>query len=82
MPTCKECDLFMQRYQLAMTNYIAQIQKTQAAAESKNMANFEKERAHEMQTQRRYIQAQDFWISHQKQHPVAGYAKKLDLKIF
>jgi hypothetical protein len=81
MPTCKECDLFMQRYRLAMANYIEQMQKTQAAAQSRGMVNFEKERAHEMQTQKRYIQAQDFWISHQKQHPAVGYAKKVDLKI-
>jgi hypothetical protein len=81
MQSCKECDLFIDKYRFAIANYIEQLQNTLIAAESSNMAAFENQRAHELQLQRRYIQAQDFWISHQKQHPTPGMAKKMGLKL-
>jgi hypothetical protein len=82
MSSCKDCDLLFKKYHLALINYLGQLQRTLTAAQINNMANFEKERIQEIQLQKRFIQSQDFWINHQKQHPPANAAKKMNfLKI-
>jgi hypothetical protein len=78
MSSCNECKLFLKKYHFSLINYLGQCQKTLIAAQSNNMVSFEKERIQEIQLQKRFIQSQDFWIHHQKQHPPANAAKKIN----